>query len=168
MIERYLPIPMELRWSDQDLMGHVNNAKLVTLAEEARIRFQVHVEGLDAAAEPEAVGGRVVARQVIDYHRPARYGVPLEVRVGVLRVGTSSFTLRHQGVQEDQSVFTVDAVMVVVTEEGSPRPLTDTERAGLEDWCWPDTEDAENDHAGRTGIVTAGAAASGAGPKAGS
>jgi acyl-CoA thioester hydrolase len=168
MTERYLSIPLDLRWSDQDLMGHVNNAKLVTLAEEARIRFQVHVEGLDAAAEPEAVGGRVVARQVIDYHRPARYGTPLEMRVGVLRVGTSSFTLRHQGVQEGQPVFTVDAVMVVVSEEGSPRPLTDAERAGLEDWRWPDTEGAEDDRAGGTGIVTASAASSGASPGAGS
>lgn len=33
-----LEIPIELRWSDQDLLGHVNNAKLMTLAEEARIR----------------------------------------------------------------------------------------------------------------------------------
>jgi acyl-CoA thioester hydrolase len=161
MIERYLPIPMELRWSDQDLMGHVNNAKLVPLAEEARIRFQVHVEGLDAAAEPEAVGGRVVARQVIDYHRPARYGVPLEVRVGVLRVGTRSFTLRHQGVQEDRPVFTVDAVMVMITPDGSSRPLTEAERAGLEDWRWPSAEE-------ETSGPAATAVASGASPGAGS
>lgn len=137
MTERYLPVPLELRWSDQDLLGHVNNARVVTLAEEARVRFQMHLDGPEAAAESTAVGGRVVARQVIDYHRSAHYGMPLEVRVGVVRVGNSSFTLRHQGVQEDTPVFTVDAVMVVVTPDGSSRPLTDAERAGLEDWRWP-------------------------------
>lgn len=143
MTERYLPIPMELRWSDQDLLGHVNNARVVTLAEEARVRFQIHLDGLDAVAESEAVGGRVVARQVIDYHRPAHYGKLLEVRVGVLRIGTSSFTLRHQGIQEDRPVFTVDAVMVMVGPDGSSRPLTDAERAGLEDWRWPGGGDAD-------------------------
>jgi acyl-CoA thioester hydrolase len=168
MTERYLPIPLELRWSDQDLLGHINNARVVTLAEEARVRFQMHVDGPDSVAESQTVGGRVVARQVIDYHRPAHYGHPLEVRVGVLRVGTSSFTLRHQGVQDGQPVFTVDAVMVVITGDGSSRPLTDTERAGLEDWRWPETEGTEGDDAGRTGIVTAGAASSGAGRGAGS
>jgi acyl-CoA thioester hydrolase len=132
---------MELRWSDQDLLGHVNNARVVTLAEEARIRFQIHVEGLDAVADSEAVGGRVVARQVIEYHRPAHYGIPLEVRVGVLGIGTSSYTLRHQGVQEDHPVFTMDAVMVMITRDGSSRPLTDAERSGLEDWRWPSDDD---------------------------
>jgi acyl-CoA thioester hydrolase len=168
MTERDLPIPLELRWSDQDLLGHINNARVVTLAEEARVRFQRHVDGPDSVAESQAVGGRVVARQVIDYHRPAHYGTPLEVRVGVLRVGTSSFTLRHQGVQQDRPVFTVDAVMVVITGDGSSRPLTDTERAGLEDWRWPDPERAEDERAGGAGVVTAGAAPSGAGPGGGS
>ncbi|MDI3329385.1 MAG: thioesterase family protein [Micrococcus sp.] len=165
MTERYFLVPMELRWSDQDLMGHVNNARVVTLAEEARIRFQVHVEGLDAVAESEAVGGRVVARQGIDYHRPAHYGIPLEVRLGVLRVGNTSFTLRHQGVQDGQPVFTVDAVIVMVTADGSSRPLTAAERAGLEDWRWPDVADPQvgEPHAG-----TSGAAASGAGVRTGS
>ena len=158
MTERFLPIPMELRWSDQDLLGHVNNARVVTLSEEARIRFQIHVEGLDAAADSEAVGGRVVARQVIDYHRPAHYGTPLEMRVGVLRVGTSSFTLRHQGVQEDRPVFTVDSVMVMIARDGASRPLTDTERAGLEDWRWPDAEDA-HDAASTVETSSAGAGA---------
>lgn len=36
--ETCLEFDIELRWSDQDLLGHVNNAKLMTLAEEARIR----------------------------------------------------------------------------------------------------------------------------------
>jgi acyl-CoA thioester hydrolase len=161
MTERYLPIPLELRWSDQDLLGHVNNARVVTLTEEARIRFQVHVEGLDAVADSEAVGGRVVARQVIDYHRPAHYGIPLEVRVGVLRVGNKSFTLRHQGVQEDRPVFTVDAVMVMITQDGSSRPLSDAERAGLEDWRWPSAEE-------KTSGPAATAVASGASPGASS
>ncbi|QCU79010.1 acyl-CoA thioesterase [Citricoccus sp. SGAir0253] len=137
MTERFLPVPLDLRWSDQDLLGHVNNARVVTLAEEARVRFQVHLDGPASLEGSGAVGGRVVARQVIDYHRPAHYGVPLEVRVGVLRVGTRSFTLRHQGVQGDGPVFTVDAVMVMVGPDGSSRALTDAERAGLEEWRWP-------------------------------
>ena len=33
-----LPIEIQLRWSDQDLLAHVNNATIMTLVEEARIR----------------------------------------------------------------------------------------------------------------------------------
>ena len=31
-------VGLQLRWSDEDRYGHVNNARLLTLAEEARVR----------------------------------------------------------------------------------------------------------------------------------
>src|SRR5699024_1295251 len=46
---------LQLRWSDQDLLGHVNNARTVTLAEEARVRADT--AWFDDAAK---VGSRVV------------------------------------------------------------------------------------------------------------
>lgn len=120
---------MDLRWSDQDLQGHVNNAKVVTLAEEARIRFQAYLDGPSSgAANP------VVARQEIDYHAQTRYAPSLTMQVSVVRIGTKSYTLRQRGIQDGRAVFTVDSVMVAMDGTGSSRVLTESERAGLEIW----------------------------------
>ncbi|SFV23405.1 acyl-CoA thioesterase [Micrococcus terreus] len=127
--------PLELRWSDQDLYGHVNNARIVTLAEEARVRFALETAGREDDGRREA---RVVARQTVDYHAPVHYGPELTMHVGVVRVGTSSYTLRQQGHQDGRAVFTVDTVMVVLGEDHRARPLTDAERAHLQEWTWPE------------------------------
>ncbi|MGW9551917.1 acyl-CoA thioesterase [Citricoccus zhacaiensis] len=126
---------MDLRWSDQDLQGHVNNAKVVTLAEEARVRFQSF---LDSATTGPPEANRVVARQEIDYHAQTRYAPSLTMQVGVRRIGTKSFTLRHRGIQDGAPVFTVDAIMVNVEGTGRSRALTEEERAQLEEWSWAD------------------------------
>ena len=45
-----LHVPIALRWSDMDAYNHVNNARIFTLLEEARVRaFWV---GEDSAATP--------------------------------------------------------------------------------------------------------------------
>src|SRR5699024_7156615 len=35
----------EVRWSDQDMLGHVNNARLITLVEECRVRWMHEIRG---------------------------------------------------------------------------------------------------------------------------
>lgn len=35
----FTDITLALRWSDQDANGHLNNARIVTLMEESRVRF---------------------------------------------------------------------------------------------------------------------------------
>ena len=88
MTERYLPIPLELRWSDQDLLGHVNNARIVTLMEEARVRWSRR-----QLAEHESFGGGlVVASLTVDYLRQLDYRPDMTVLVGVVRIGNRSFT----------------------------------------------------------------------------
>lgn len=37
--------PITIRWSDQDINGHVNNARALTLVEEARIKASDHWAG---------------------------------------------------------------------------------------------------------------------------
>ena len=136
-------MPLELRWSDMDLYGHVNNAKIVTLAEEARVRFADQTGGEDQDRESR----RVVARQTVDYHAQVHYGPALTLRVGVVRVGGSSYTLRQQGHQGGRAVFTVDTVMVMLGADHRARPLTDQEREHLQSWAWPDQPE-ENSESG--------------------
>lgn len=143
-----MPTPYELdvglRWSDQDRQGHVNNAKIVTLAEEARIRFVGHLErGSSEPGQPGRAASEwdhvnfVVVHQEIDYHAETHYEPSIVLQVGVVRIGTKSFTLRQRGIQGGRPVFTVDTVMVLINvgENGS-RPLLESERAQLEAWAW--------------------------------
>lgn len=114
----------EIRWSDQDLLGHVNNARIVTLIEEARIQWISHVWGSrDLRSRP-----MLVARLELDYRRPVTYGPPLRIELGIGRVGTSSFTITCRGIQDGQVAFEGLNVMVIIdAQTGRPSPLTDDE-----------------------------------------
>ncbi|GAA4838983.1 acyl-CoA thioesterase [Garicola koreensis] len=119
---------LQLRWSDQDLLGHVNNARTVTLAEEARVRADT--AWFDDAAK---VGSRVVRTQRIDFEAPIRYGPSLYASVWVARIGRTSFTLVHDLWQQGHRCALIEAVMVEVDPEtGRPVPISDEDRELLE------------------------------------
>ena len=62
-----------LRWSDLDAYGHVNNARFLTLYEEARVAlmFVARARGRASTSFEEGV---VIARHEVDYLRPVDYG----------------------------------------------------------------------------------------------
>lgn len=124
-------IEMDLRWSDQDAQGHVNNAKIVTLAEEGRIRFHASLASRQGGGEG---GSLVVARQEIDYHAQTRYAPSITLQVSVVRIGTKSYTLRQQGIQGGEPVFTVDSILVRLDGSGASRALTEQDRKELAAW----------------------------------
>ena len=121
-------IDLQLRWSDEDALGHVNNARVVTLMEEARLRW----------TQPRSDSGRfqygtVVASMQVDYLRPLYYQPNMIVRLSVVRIGTKSFTLRHVGIQDGEPVFDGTSIMVPLAEDGkSSRAMNEVERAWLE------------------------------------
>ena len=118
---------VQLRWSDPDTYGHVNHARALSLLEDARLAM--------AGDGPGVVGGRpdiILARLEVDYLRQLYYrpGERLCVRSWVTRLGTKSFTMRQELVQDDQAAIRLDAVLVLfdITTDSS-RPMTDEERA---------------------------------------
>ena len=121
-------IELQLRWSDEDALGHVNNARIVTLMEEARLRW----------TQPRGKAGRfphgtVVASLRLDYLRPLHYQPTMVIQLSVVRIGTKSFSLRHVGIQDGQRVFDGTTVMVPLAADGvSSRALNELERAWLE------------------------------------
>lgn len=121
-------VEMQLRWSDQDLLGHVNNARIVTLGEEARVRA-------DTAwfADAAKVGSRVVRTQRIDFDAPMHYGPALYASVWVARIGRTSFTLIHDLWQHGRRCALIEAVMVDVDPEtGRSVPISDEDRSILQ------------------------------------
>lgn len=120
-------VEIQLRWSDQDTLGHVNNARAVTLMEEARIRWSGRHGQTDLFTH-----GLVVASLNLDYLRPIYYTSSVIVRVGVQRIGTKSFVVRHIGYQDGVPVFDGSNVMVALAEDRlTSRDLNGKERSWL-------------------------------------
>lgn len=81
--------PVELRFSDLDAMGHVNNATYLTYLESARLAWWAKVTGSDDLAALRMI----LARAEIDYRSPARFGDRPVVGVRCASLGRSSFVL---------------------------------------------------------------------------
>jgi len=110
---------VQLRWSDPDMLGHVNHARALALIEDARL------------AMGDGGGGLILARLEVDYLRQLYYrvGERLVVRSVVTRLGTKSFTVQQELVQDGQVAIRANAVMVAFDfDADASRPLTDDER----------------------------------------
>lgn len=112
-----------------DAFGHLNNAAIVTLLEEGRVRF---VTALGADSQHLGVS-LVAARHEIDYLRPISYAAePVDVHTWIRRIGTSSFTVGAQiDVGGTTSVRAATVVVAVIPESGKPIALPDEARAAL-------------------------------------
>lgn len=140
-----------LRWSDLDAYGHVNNARFLTLYEEARVAL-MFVGGRACGVESFAEGV-VIARHEIDYLRPVDYparpvsagatpSVRIEMWVEELR--PSRFTLGYE--LFDRGVLASRARSVLVPFDlaaGRPRRLTEREREFLLPYLIPGGQTAK-------------------------
>jgi acyl-CoA thioester hydrolase len=88
---------VEVRLSDTDAMGHVNNARYLTYVEIARVAYYEQVTGnalpLGAHGAEE---GMILAEIRMTYRSPAFYGEALAVETRVERIGRTSFGMVHR------------------------------------------------------------------------
>jgi acyl-CoA thioester hydrolase len=121
---------VRVRWSDLDAFGHVNNARTLTLLEEAR------VDWLFVAAKDHGVlrltDGIVVAKVIVEYRRAIGFGAPVTVSMGVSALNSAAFTVDyrveaagHRAVEASTKLVPVDPATF------RPRRLDDAERAYL-------------------------------------
>jgi acyl-CoA thioester hydrolase len=89
--------PIEIRYSDTDALGHVNNAVFLSYFEMARSGYYTEVVGHPFGTGPDA-GKRtfVIADAHITYRLPAFYGEPLSCAVRVGWLGRSAFSLEYR------------------------------------------------------------------------
>lgn len=84
--------PIEVRFSDLDAMGHVNNAVVVSFMEQARFQWwRSFLGGRDFQEE-----GFLLARVEVDYRMPILIGDDIRVELHCTRVGNSSFELGYR------------------------------------------------------------------------
>lgn len=119
---------LDVRFRDCDAMGHVNNAVYLTYLEQARFAYWRDVWGNDVEGLPGEKPGVILARAEIDYRRPATYGDVLEVRMGLERIGRTSFTYVYE-VDDRQGRRVVDARTVLVAYDyASAAPVAISEQ----------------------------------------
>ena len=120
-----------VRWDDLDAFGHVNNAKYLTYAQEAR--FLWATEEYSAAMRYSSLVEMVVARAEVYFLQPIYDGGRfVDVVVTIEVIGNSSFTMLYT-ISDGEKIFAkVKTVQVAVSmETKKSRPLNDKEREFL-------------------------------------
>jgi acyl-CoA thioester hydrolase len=111
------------RWADDDVYGHMNNARYFELIDTAVNVHLAEATGTDIRALP-AVG--VVAEVSCRYFREIGYPEPVEMGLRIEKLGTSSVIYRvglFQG-ESDEAAAEGRFVHVYVTGSGGERTVT--------------------------------------------
>jgi acyl-CoA thioester hydrolase len=132
--------PCQVRWSDLDAFGHVNNVVFHTYLQEARVDFLFrHAASLGAGGMSEGV---VIARQEIDHTAPLEFtSRPMWVETWVSHIGGASFTLDYE-VRDEDTVYARAKSICVAYELAtkSARRLTEAERGMLANYLEPSAQ----------------------------
>lgn len=131
-----ITVPVEVRWSDLDANGHVNNVAYLTLFEEVRIRH-LHVFR-SPADRARGRASAVVARHEVEYLEPMPWSErPVRVDLWVSRIGTSSIEVCHRIFSPDgapePTTYARSVSVIVYLDPASqqPRELREEERAAF-------------------------------------
>jgi acyl-CoA thioester hydrolase len=124
---------LDVRFRDCDPMGHVNNAVYLTYLEQARFAHWREVWGINFERLPDDTPGVILARAEIDYRRPAKYGDVLEIRIGLEKIGRTSFTYSYEVIDQDgREVAHARTVLVMYDyTTAKPAPISDALRSKL-------------------------------------
>lgn len=120
------PFQIELatRYGDCDVMGHINNVAFARLFEESRIQFNMAIHG---ASDLRHFGQRdrimLVATHLF-YLRELHYPSTVTVGVGIIRIGTSSYTLSAAMFRDDGQCVAINQSTLASGENGKSMPLS--------------------------------------------
>jgi acyl-CoA thioester hydrolase len=139
---------VEVRLSDTDAMGHVNNARYLTYVEIARVAYYEQVTG-----NPLPIGahgaeeGMILAEIRMTYRNPAFYGETLRVETRVERIGRSSFGMVHRITAPESRygparlIAVADSTLVSYDYPGErPIPVPDEWRSAMRQYEGRDLE----------------------------
>jgi acyl-CoA thioester hydrolase len=122
-------VPVQRRFSDIDVLGHVNNVVYHDYLQEARVRIireMMNTEDVEFS--------HIVARQEIDHLRPLALGAaPITVEIWVSGIGGASYTVDYRVLDDDGEIAAkAKSVMVFYNIElQAPTRIPDDVRAVL-------------------------------------
>ena len=121
--------PVEVRFRDLDVLGHVNNAVYSTYFESARIAYYSALTGL-----PLEQLDMILAEITVRFRAPAQFGDRLGIGVRVASIGTKSFVMEYAAVREGDGALIAEGRSVLVAydyREGRTKPVSDSFRAAV-------------------------------------
>lgn len=140
---QYLP-PFPVRFSDIDMLGHVNNAVYLSYLEVARVEFWAAQFGEDGWARMPYLVGDAYVR----YLAPILLRTRIELGIRFAAIGNKSFVLEYQVRNADTGQVMAEArtTQVMVDKDGRTYPVPDEVRRkaaelGVPD-AWPATPGA--------------------------
>jgi len=116
---------IQVRFSDSDGLGHVNNGSYAQYAETARLDF--------FAQFGVRVTSIILANLAIDYRRQIVFGDPVSVTTRVIYLGTTSIKLEQQVLSRGHVAAEIHSVVVFFSYgEGHKQEIPSELRARLE------------------------------------
>ncbi len=122
--------PVQIRFNDIDMFGHLNNSVYLQFADLAKMRY--FMQFMDGKFDPMRLG-LVVANINCDFYHPAYVQEKLEVLTQVVSIATSSLVMEQRIVNADGQV---KCICITIMVSFDPRtatsvPVTDQWRADL-------------------------------------
>lgn len=124
----------QVRYADLDPQHHVNNVRMLTYLEDARVSFLRYGGAVEG---DEVFGAMVVARQEADYVAPLLpRSEPVRVELWVTEVRNASFTLAYE-IRDEATVYLRARTVLVGFDVPTQRArrLNEVERAFLADYA---------------------------------
>jgi len=88
-------VPIDVRFRDLDMFGHVNNAVILTYAETARVHYLVELDIRPAQANWQDVAF-ILAHISCDFRKPIFHGQQVEVGSRITKIGRTSLHIEHR------------------------------------------------------------------------
>lgn len=103
------PFQIQIRFSDCDMLGHVNNACYLNYFESTRLHYFGQLLGLDWDWEENGI---ILRKNTIDYLLPLYLNDRARVTLLLKELGTKSFSLAYELSVNDQLKTTGESILV--------------------------------------------------------
>ena len=119
----------QVRWSDTDLVGHVNNLSFATYCETGRTFF---LHEIITSNVSEGTTQLVIAQMTVSFLGEVHWPAEIDIGTGVLSLGRTSFCMGHGVFVGERCVATSDSVIVSIDESSrQPCPIPQRTREYL-------------------------------------
>lgn len=126
--------PVQVRFSETDMFGHVNNTVPITYFEFARIEYMKELGLMQRWLEGDGDLFPVIADMQVDYTQQVYFDEKLDVYVKIASIGRSSIDVHYWVLNaKGETCFTGRGAMVQISKAtGKGHPWTDEEKTLFE------------------------------------
>ncbi|ASK63034.1 hypothetical protein CFK37_13205 [Virgibacillus phasianinus] len=114
-------VPINIRFSETDMFGHVNNVSPFIYFEEARIEFLKSAGLFGDSSSGDGIP--VAADMQCDYHHQMYFNDKLELHVKVNYIGTTSIDVHYMGINQDNLLCLTGRGRLVYVNPSTGKPI---------------------------------------------